>query len=304
MTKLTDSFLQLQVLVNGGSDIFQTMNAPEIFQNTQWMTQEKWSTIAPLMGTTASWGAPTAISAGASKVFMLPLIGTWFDFVEPYLQCTKADIVLRFSFRASVSAGSGVLAGSNMQVIFEQDHGTEEDNKALIAMHSKYVMRSFYFNTQWVNGSTTFTANTTTNINLQSVTGKAVFMTFALRAGNSATSEGWSTFTALEPSNSVGGTINLVNSQGLSILGGGVIQSAKLRYVDYVKHANSQFTQNNAVYLIPFSDDARKSFCECTLANGMYYFSGDVCNLQITPCSSFSSGTYYYDILVYTREHH
>ena len=190
MTKLTDSFLQLQVLVNGGSDIFQTMNAPEIFQNTQWMTQEKWSTIAPLMGTTASWGAPTAISAGASKVFMLPLIGTWFDFVEPYLQCTKADIVLRFSFRASVSAGSGVLAGSNMQVIFEQDHGTEEDNKALIAMHSKYVMRSFYFNTQWVNGSTTFTANTTTNINLQSVTGKAVFMTFALRAGNTATSEG------------------------------------------------------------------------------------------------------------------
>jgi hypothetical protein len=31
----------------------------------------------------------------------------------------------------------------------------------------------------------------------------------------------------------------------------------------------------------------------------MYYFSGDVCSLQITPCSSFSSGTYYYDILVY-----
>jgi len=226
MTKMTDCFQSMEIWTDSGSTKIQTMTAHEIYQNTQWVTQERWSTIAPLMGTTSSWGSPTAISAGARKTFMLPIIGSWFDFTEPFMQSVKADIVVRFNFRNAVSAGTGVLAASGLQLIFDQDHGPAEDQKRISQMYNDNVMRNFFFDTQWVSATANFSANVTTNISLRSVTGKAVFFTFGLRYTDVPTSEGYSAYSAIEPTSEVGGTIALVDAQQKSILGGGVIQIA------------------------------------------------------------------------------
>lgn len=299
MCKFYDSIDTIEIAPEGGTVKVQTITGKELLQNTQWMTQERWSTIASLCGTTAAWGAPSAILANGVRRFTVPLIGTWFDQSSPYMQSVKTDIVVRINFRNAVSAGTGVLSASGLQLIFTEDRGTAEDSKKIVDMYMKHVGYNFFFNTILVTSTATFSPNTTTNISLRAIQGKAVFMTFSLRAANVPASEGYSTFTAIEPASGVGGTIAFVDAAQKSILGGGVINATKLRYIDYVTHTNSQFSQSNAVYLIPFADNCRESFVKCTLMNGMYFFAGDECNLNITPHAAFSSGTYYYDILVY-----
>ena len=301
MTKLTDSIQMIQYYVNGGVDLIQTQTAAELYQNTQWMTQERFSTIAPQMNTTSSWGAGTAIATSATKAYYLPILGSFFDYAEPFLQAINMDIVIRITFRNSVSAGTGVLALANngLELLMTQDHGTNDDQKHIMDLHKQFVWRNLYFNVMNLTAQATFTASTATNISLRAATGKAVFMTFCLRATNVPATDGYSTFTALENTTGSTSSVALLDSQNRSILGGGTITPVKLRYIDYPRHANSQFSQNNANYLIPFSDSALRSFTDATLSRGYYYMSGDECTLQITPSSTFSTGSYYYDILIY-----
>ena len=121
-----------------------------------------------------------------------------------------------------------------------------------------------------------------------------------LRSSDAVSSEGLSTFTAIENTAGSGGSIGLLDAEGKAVLGGsGTILASKLRYIDYATHSPSMFSLNQAVYLIPFSEDCKYAFSQCTLKHGFRYFDGGECSLQITPSTSFTTGTYYYDVLSY-----
>ena len=65
--KVPFMFSQIQIIVENGASVIQTITDQELWANTQWMTQEKWSTLASQLNTTAAWGAPSAIAANGSK---------------------------------------------------------------------------------------------------------------------------------------------------------------------------------------------------------------------------------------------
>jgi hypothetical protein len=299
-TKIATSIKTCEVLFEGGTKPGPIFTGTELFLGSMFLQQEKWSTIAPLQNTTAAWGAPTAIAASGSKQYYLPLLGTWFDHVEPHVATLAADIILRFTFHPSVSAGTGTLAlaSGGIDLQFEQDHPTVEDQRRITKLHDDNGLHHNYFDVVRLTGSQTFTAGVAADLELKGITGKIPFIIITLRASDSNTSEGLTTYTAIENTAGNSGSIDFLDQQKRSVLGANAIPASRLRYIDFAKHTTSQMTQALPVYLLSFAEDAAKAWRGASTAFGYMYLSG-LEILRITPSTSFSTGTFYYDIMAF-----
>lgn len=302
-TKVPFMMQLIEYMPNSQGEQMQRQTDLELWANYQWMTQEKWSTLCSQVNSTATFGAPTSVAAAGTRTYNMPIFGSFFDQADPFMPSIKGDITVRITFRNSVSAGTGTLAlaSQGLQLVFSNDHSSPGDRKHIEAMHMDKIWRSNFFNVCRITSTATFTAGVMTTIPLRAVTpGKAPFMLFCLRASDAVAGEAISTFSAIENAAGNSGSIGLMDADGKQVLGSsGTILASKLRYVDYADHSPSMFSQNQAIYLIPFAEDCKYAFSQCTLKHGFRYFSGDECSLQITPSTAFTTGTYVYDVLVY-----
>jgi hypothetical protein len=300
LTKLAHSIKQLEVRFHNGTKDGPVVSDQELFFNTMFLPQEKWSSIAALQNTTGAWGAPTAIAASGSKQYYMPLLGTWFDHVEPHIGSFVDDIIVRITFRPSISAGTGVLAiaPNGLELHFEQDHPTLDDQRRIRSLHQDNGFHHNYFDVLRVNGSQTFTAGTSLNLELKGITGKVPFMIITLRSSDAVTAEGLSTYASIENTAGTSGSLDFLDQGKRSVLGAAPIPATRLRYIDFAKHTTSQMTQTLPVYLMSFAEDATKAWRGASTAFGYMYMTGNEL-LQITPSANFTTAAYNYDILAY-----
>ena len=296
-------FQRIEVRTKGGSNLVQTLYPWSIWYATAFIPVSRWTTLAPLMASSASWGNGNSLAASTTREYYLPLLGSFFD-SEIDLEAFNDDVVVRCYTQSAVQSGTGVLAvvSGGIELLADETTPDERSDKIMKQVYANNAQIQQFWDTTLIQGSATFTAGQATKISLQQVLGKVPFIMFGVRSSDGAGSAAYLTYTALEDSNRTSGAIDFLDPGSKSLIGGSTLWAAQLRYLEFCKQCNSQFALNNAVYLLPFCKNADQTFADATLANGSFAFDGQLFQLSITPSASFSTGQYYYDIICFVAK--
>jgi len=292
-------FIQrLEVWADGGSgDLLQTIYGDNIVINTAFLSTENMSGIGVAMGLTTTWGATASctIAAGGHVTFYVNLLGLWTELVRPYVSDLSADILFRFYLNNGVvSSGTGVLNLTGMSLDFEADEIAPYDKAIYNQQLSTKIFRTTFLDVVPISGSYAMAANTEIKVPLENFVGKCAFLVFFLRLSDSATSNGYITFTGLGNS----GTVDMISATNTPILGHGTrITSEELLYCIFNKNFPSNLANNIPIYYIPFTKNPVNA------VNGIienyFYFDGSRYQLSIIPDSTFTAGTYNVHVYAY-----
>jgi hypothetical protein len=304
-TKVWSFFNKIEIRQRNAQEILQTIPSFAMFCSSMLWSDEKWQQVAPLHNTTSTWGLQPAIAASGTRDVYMMYLGCVLEVLQPYLQGIKADIeITRYTNTTSKSSGSGTLNLAGVNLCFDTDKLHAHDEKdAQLHSGSKepgsIPQADIYLDYNLQEGTGTFTASTETKVSLKGLQGKCPFMLIGLKSSNSNTAEGKTSYAALENSSNDGGKIDLLDNAGKSLFTHGATYfAANARKMTFAKHFNSKFADHVAVYLIPFCDNASKAWIYPSLGQGFQQFTGSDLNLSITPSASWTSGSYFYDILV------
>jgi hypothetical protein len=119
-----------------------------------------------------------------------------------------------------------------------------------------------------------------------------------LRSADGVTNENFTSFTQIENSGGDQGTIAVAGPTGKNLWGTeSPIFASNVRYLSMARHVDSQMTSVLPIYTIPFCENFSMSYKSASLLGGYLYLDGNLNTVNITPCSTFTTGTYYVDLI-------
>jgi hypothetical protein len=225
------------------------------------------------------------VAAGDELTFYLPLIGTYLS--DHYFANIQGDIVLDFVPANSLLVSGDVTVDcTSMSLIVETENLTAEDERSHQSYHSQVISSNRLL--EWVpveEFSRTLTANSTYNIDLDSVVGKCAGFVLLVK-DTGATNANNKQFEYVDLGDTA--KIDFVTSGGKSILGSGVPIDAKyLREEVWASHFSTKFSRQRNAYFIPFTNDGKNALHG--VVDGYVSLNSSGHKLQIKPSASGTS---------------
>lgn len=236
-----------------------------------------------------------SISAGGSAVYYMripnpfPEDGLWLYALK------ENKLIIRFYTQSAVSAGSGTLALSEVNLILD-GYFIPQDEWAELDKHwENRVWRCFKVHLNDIP-SITFSSSGTTTVELKNCNNiEAVAGLTAIRASRSNTSTANWTLTAINNT----AKVDWKHQSGASIFYSTPLSYFKLRYLDPIKFlGTSQLLVNQP--LIPLNIDSLFKVLTSNHVDGSYHFTGDE-RLEIQ--ASGSSSTLFVDTYLWVPQY-
>ncbi len=283
-------FSQIQTLVNSGSDISQTIYDVDIWHNLNFLTNEQVTNIVNVNNMNTSFAGPSSIAASGSATYFVPLIGNIFQTGHGiFMGGLKGYIVMRFYGNSSVESGSGTLALNKLVIHAKCKQLPQYQMDELRKEYETSVLEKPYIDYAHMPLPNTYNASTQYTIQMSGLTGSMAYALIGLRSSTAATSGGIRTFANLGNLAQVAWADengNLVNSPTYEYY-------AIQRFIDSARWFPGTFFSSIPMIPIVFGDPYKAVMLG--ESRGSYY-----CNsrdqLQFTPNSSWSNGTYTLDV--------
>jgi hypothetical protein len=294
-------FQRIDVLTNG-SEIMQTLYGEELIVSLGTIPDPQTYPLATIGNyatnfPTTGFGQPTAISASASVVYDVPLIGAFCKQMGGvYLAGLRNKITLRLTANSNaIASGTGTLSCTGLKLIGHFHKVPEDDKKYLADLYANNVLERPIIDCINYQVAQTFNRSNTYSIPLGSFNGNFI-ATFAFFRPTLTGSDQY-TFTTIP----VATTVGLQDQNGKNFNESG----SDLRY-DYLKYVHSTNHVLSRLFfykdIVPFfHGDWVNGLHKGIYEGGHWYNSRDI--LNITFDANWSSGTYTLNILGYRRTH-
>lgn len=301
-------FTMIAVSFNGEQNNDLIYSPDELFCNLQYINseQEKNMFAFQKLGLNVSdykSGYPLDnATVTSSTVLQLPLI------LPPLLKLNPSTIKSPFYIRLYLDAspitatgtGGGTLQLTNMTMTVVSETNPIL-NQIITAEYNKFPFYSAYCSATVVPFlSSTLNAGTASTFTLNTTTGTVALMAIMIRPSSHANANnGNVSFYSLSGTDATltSGKIDLTDSTGISILGGGAITEQHARSAVMLTHGGYQLSVLQPVMWIVFADKPGVEIYQGEM-DGYYKFIGTE-KLVLTPGSSFTSGTYDVSVAIY-----
>lgn len=231
----------LQMSFNGSGSVIWQTSADALYASLQTLSQEKLTQALAFnqMNMSAStYASPTAIAAGGSAVYNIPLIG--LPLIGLSAQTLKGDTILYLNFNNSgaVVAGTGTASLVGVKLVL-----TCHRNDYLDSKKNAKIANDVFINNVCLWNSLTYTTNLAVGLNQIQLAGlveqNAGAMLVLIR--QSKTTSGIYNFTSISGGTApFAATIDLQSANGTSVLGSGAITEAFMR-------STSQFLESEGI---------------------------------------------------------
>lgn len=291
---------RIEIGVNGQPNPVQIIYAEHLYAKWQFLYSEQQNQLFAgnsLNMTTSAYAGESAIAAGGSATYLIPVTISLLDKFNP--DVIKNDIIINVYPRANpVSAGTGTLQLTSIQWQFQSNENTIQD-AALGNLYSKLPALIDYTNIIQLTYTGTFTAASQVEIPLQGVSGLSPAMFFVIRASKAAASSAIRTFTALGGTVESSGFIDVVNGAKNTLLGSGAISPQLVRYQLPALFTHGDMSSKVPIYWLYFNDNAAASIIHGKINGGVQLTGREF--LRLTPGTGFSTGTYTVDMYFYVN---
>lgn len=320
MQKITGAYLEFTITETGAANPVTVLPAPYIFQRIDLFSGSVGKPLNQLLAdatytglnyvsdndirslgafnalgiSTTDWATVTAIAAGGTQTYSIPLLYSLLNHVDPML-ITEDFIVHAVGQDNIITAGTGIpqLTNITLRLTMRDDESHEMIAKRLHVDEKKPIIMP-YLDTMVVQQ--TFAMNpgvrTRMRLNLQgrfqaltlllrtAVTGAGLF-TYSTVSGGAATSN-------LEVSD---GQIDIVGDDGKTRLGSGDIRPYVARALEpYEQMVENSQAPTIATYHLYFATDSKMSFFHGVDTGGLE-IDNDT-SIDITPGATFGAGNY------------
>lgn len=289
---------RIEIGLNSQTNPFQVIPAEHLYTKWQFYYTEQQNQLFAgnsLNMTTAAYAAETAIAAGGSATYVIPLSMTLFDKINP--DVLKSDLIITVFPRASpISAGTGTLQLTNIRFRF---HALENplSDVTVSSLYAKFPSIIDYMNIVNVPFTAALSANTQIEIPLQGINGLCPAFFFVIRASKAAASSAIRTFTALGGTVETTGAIDFVNGNKVSLLGSGALSPSLIRYQLPALHTFGDQSSKLPVYWMYLNNSPVNSILTGKINGGVILTGREF--LRLTPGTGFTSATYTVDIYFY-----
>jgi len=228
----------------------------------------------------------SVIPAGATRRFQLPLVGSWIDSVQPYMQAIASDIWLRIYCKSTnLVSGSGTLRLDNVRLICEQEDHNGLDRDTYQRAHSTFNVHQRYSEAIRVEDTSSWTASTKKTINLDDVQGKVSFIVFGLRASKATTANAYKKWVSLGDN----ATVDLVDQTGRSYFGNG--SPPRLGYLRQLAAEllpEGELFDRQSMYVLPLCENIQAALYG--VVNNYHEFQpNSKWRLEITPAAAVTN---------------
>jgi len=244
-------YLQLAITNTDGTNTVTLANAHHLIQKVQiyaengnkqiggdiyghklWLSQaimytsDEWTDQCEVTNCSSSFGAGTAIPAGATVTYYIP-IDCLFSQLDVFFPAIKSDFLVRVFFQpltASIEAGTGTPSLTMANLVFQiNELSTIEYDQKMAAANSSTITARFTYDAYQSN---TFSmgASGSYQYQLSGVVGTVDYLLLSVRAATN-TAAGQRTLA------DINGSFAILNSAGQNIVGGQAIPSRYNRFI-------------------------------------------------------------------------
>jgi len=284
-------FIQrVEIRVNGGSDLIQTIYGPALFLlNGIVMNNGQIASLSNVLNMNTSFAGPNALAISGTATYYIPIIGCFWESgsLGLPLNALTGLINVRFFFQNSVESGSGTLNVTSMQLHQQMLDIPSSDKSEIFKLFRNNPAEWDYLDQIQQDYTQTFTSSQENrNMRFTSWSGMDVAFAIAgLRSNpNTVTSGEWRTFSSI----GAGATYVIYDANGVDITGGSKLNYHMERYVETAQEINSaMFTY---LPLIPLFFSNPISSLAGIKVGGLEFTGNE--SIGITPDSSWTTATY------------
>ncbi len=281
----------IQIMGRNQQQILSQIDGDYLYCLTTLYSSEEWSRRSRLMNITSQWGNGTAIAAGASIQYYVPLEGTLFNQVKLNIEQIDGDFTFRIQFRpfAQTNAAAGTAPTlSQVGVVLNQINLDNMDamRKRSIYSNGNLSLRYLDPTPQKFPGQA-LQPGQTYDYTLSALRGLCSHFFFFVRASG-ATGNNLKTFQSI-------GSFDILDLSGVSIINYVQPASFNLFHEQCEIFPNSSFAEFNNVYVYHFALSPQDNY-DSGMNSGYYPFSGNE-RLRITTPSTLVAGNF--DVVVY-----
>jgi len=292
----------VQTAFNGSGAVSHSIPADALYQQFQYYSPAELTNVSAfnrLNMSATTYVGPTAISAGASVTYvmplpMLPLVGLW----SQTLGNGATIITLNLAGSNCVISGSGTASLTGVQLVL-----TTHKNDILDASMSAQIMDNIFVKNvvNFLTATmppTTLTSGTSTQIQLGNiVSNQAAVMLVMLRT--TKTTSGAYNFFSLAGStgNEDQALIDLKTPSGVSVLGSGPVTGLTARTTLQYLEAKGVMSTVVPIYALYMSANPNKFIKDADSQAGLFPMPNNM-QLILTPTGNFTSQSYIIDVIV------
>lgn len=281
---------------NGGR-LLQTQFGDNLFWNLANVSNEHLTNLVPLMNMNTSFAGTSAITASQTRVYQLPLIGAWWESVQPVMPLLN-DINIKVICVNSVESGTGTLSCSGVTLVIEHEELQKED---IVKFKKLYYDEGVEYNivdNVYQSNTQSFPNSSAIIFPLSASRGKCGSIWFCLRATSGSNTSGANrTYTQLSSTTNAEASIELLDSANVNMNGGSVLKSNWLRYFHSSQYFPSQMFASIPIYVISFGNPA--SHAHGNHVGSVKLTTYEKLRINTAAAGGFTSGTYTLD--VYTK---
>lgn len=288
-------FNRIEIRAQNGSKHLNIIYADNLMFAFNMLDDNQLPYVKKLANMDDNWDPLPSITAGSTKTFYLPLLGSWIDTADLFFKNIEGDLIFDFYPESDIRmSGTGTIDVNTMEFLVSTEQLTDEDAKTQEKFNMQVGSEIDYLDVtpvQFYNHS--LTANSQTKLELDSLRGEFAFLLLLIKqTGASNANNGHFEYVSLGEN----AKIDVLDPGSKSILGSGTgIDEQYLRNYVFSKHFRTDFSDKKSAYHIPFGGNSLKAFLGAR--DGSIWFDGSRNYLSITPDSSFTSANY--DITIY-----
>ena len=285
---------RVQIFGQGGAVQLGTDYPGEMLylQKAIFTTQEQWNAEAQLINASTTHGAGTAIAASGTQNLYINIPGFWAQ-CNIFWPAVEQDFILKVKFRSGaflVTAGTGTPVLSSASLLFEvnQLSNRMRDDKARDLKNGRFKSRITYIIPQSYSNQTV-TASQKLSLKLDGVNGIIDYLVAVIRAPPTSGAQ-IGTFVSLG-----NGTVEITDANGANVIGGSPVDYSILRYsMPQALGLNTSAFNDLPIIMYSHSKSPKDTYDNAELKGFAGYDGKNYFN--ITPGSTFSTGTYNIDI--------
>ncbi|MDR3414027.1 MAG: hypothetical protein P4L87_24215 [Formivibrio sp.] len=271
-------FNRIEVLSGSDGKVHATLHGDTLLANILMGTSEtQWPIISKMINISSrneyTQLGPKNVMQPGDYIFTLPILGSFIGSLDCWLGSKGEDVFFDIyplgDPTISGTAANVTVTGIDM-LINSVDAEAKDEEK-----HYKVAKASYFLNPIALETAKTkaLVAGSDNLFDLNQVRGKAAFMVLMVR-DSGAYNPGGGRLKLWNLGDSVGATIDIQESNGTSIIGGGTpIYTEHIRGMRWIENFKSAYGANKALYVIPLCHDIQTAFRG--VSDGFLSLNGD-----------------------------
>lgn len=275
----------VQIMTMGAGNLLQTIPGDHLFTDLAYLSDNNLATIASYLNSTASLGAPTAIAAGATVDYAVPILSSFFTQGHIYLPAIKGGgFLIRVNFRSSSDTlqSGAVPTISNIKLHLHGATLPKDDHDRVVAQYASSILHFKFSNSFASHFPVSISANNPVSLTLTSMTGVYAGGFLIIRA--SQTKADLHTYVPLG-----NGRFNITDGNNNSL--NGIPKRGEFNRVwDWQNQFDNTVSTSKAIYVVSHGPSL-KTFLDHGTVSGCNTYDG-LNKIELYPDSTWTTGSY------------